>query len=370
MSGNVTIKKGDIFQSHMQTIVNTVNCVGVMGKGLALEFKRRFPDMFKDYVKRCERGELKLGRPHLYRSLVLPWILNFPTKGHWRGVSRLEDIVEGLHYLKSHYREWGIESIAFPALGCSHGQLEWRVVGPTMYRHLRELDIPVELYVPVNESVEAFEKLLAGEAAPTNDALARVKPAWVALAAILAELENEPYRHPVGRTMFQKISYFATMEGLPTELVYRRGSYGPFADGAKGMLTRLVNHGLVEERELGRMFEVRVGPTYEDTCKQMAGELQAWQPIIRKVADLFMRANTSQAEIMATVHMAARELGSRIKRTPTVIEVTDEVMAWKQKRRPPLSRSEVERTIGILAMLKWIEVEAEESWAIEEPELA
>ena len=75
---------GDLFESGAQTLVNTVNCVGVMGKGIALEFKKRFPDMFEDYVARCKQSEVSLGQPYLYKSLALPWILNFPTKDHWR----------------------------------------------------------------------------------------------------------------------------------------------------------------------------------------------------------------------------------------------------------------------------------------------
>lgn len=123
---------GDMFESEAQTLVNTVNCVGIMGKGIALEFKNRFPDMYDDYVKRCKTGKVQLGKPYVFHSLLPPWILNFPTKGHWRSVSRLSDIIAGLEYMEQHYREWGITSLACPALGCSNGQLEWRVVGPTL----------------------------------------------------------------------------------------------------------------------------------------------------------------------------------------------------------------------------------------------
>jgi O-acetyl-ADP-ribose deacetylase (regulator of RNase III)/uncharacterized protein YwgA len=372
MAGNIEIKKADIFHSEAQTLVNTVNCVGVMGKGLALEFKQRFPEMFKDYEARCARGEVQLGKPHLYRGLFPPWILNFPTKDHWRSVSRLEDIVNGLNYLKNHYKKWGMTSIAVPALGSSHGQLDWKVVGPTMYRILSEFEIPIELYVPLSESVEDFEKLLAGKTldSPENDSLLRIKPAWVALVAVLAELEKEPYRSPLGRTMFQKVAYFATMSGLPTGLNYRRGSYGPFADELKAIITRLVNNGLIEERALKqKMFEVRVGPAYRDASQRFANDLHNWSSIIKRVADLFARVNTQQAEVMATVHKAAHDLGRRIGRKPSSSEVTEEVLAWKQKRRPPLNQKMIENAVSALAMLGWIEIEAGEDLVIEEPEL-
>ena len=91
----VQVLIGDLFSSEAQTWVNTVNCVGVMGRGVALGFKQRFPKMFEDYAGRCERGEVQLGRPYLYRRPEEPWILNFPTKDHWRSVSKLDDIERG-----------------------------------------------------------------------------------------------------------------------------------------------------------------------------------------------------------------------------------------------------------------------------------
>ena len=138
---------GNLFESKAQTIVNAVNCVGVMGKGIALEFKKRFPDMFRDYERRCKRKEVSLGHPYLYNA-KLPYVLNFPTKDHWRSASNLADIEKGLQYLFEHYTEWGTTSIAVPALGCGAGQLEWRIVGPVLYQYLSKMDIPVELYAP------------------------------------------------------------------------------------------------------------------------------------------------------------------------------------------------------------------------------
>src|SRR2546425_3254210 len=103
----VTTKTGDMFSSQAQTLVNTVNCVGVMGKGVALAFKERFPQMYKEYVRLCEAKRVHLGEPYLHRQLTGPWILNFPTKDHWRSVSKLADIVAGLEFLEKHYEEWG-----------------------------------------------------------------------------------------------------------------------------------------------------------------------------------------------------------------------------------------------------------------------
>src|SRR4051794_15581386 len=152
------VKVGNLLDSSAQTLVNTVNCVGVMGKGIAFAFKERFPGMYKDYVRRCERREVRLGRPYLFKQLFGHWVLNFPTKDHWRAVSKLDDIVLGLEYIKKNYKEWGITSVAVPPLGCGHGQLDWNVVGPTLYRYLDTLEIPVEMYAPLGTPADQLSE--------------------------------------------------------------------------------------------------------------------------------------------------------------------------------------------------------------------
>jgi len=139
---------GDIFQSEVQTLINAVNCIGVMGKGIALEFKNRFPEMYEDYVSRCTRKEVRLGEPYLFRRSSRPQIINFPTKDHWKSLSRIEDIEQGLKHLLAHYKEWGVTSLAIPALGCGNGQLEWREIKLLIFKYVKQIDVPVEVYAP------------------------------------------------------------------------------------------------------------------------------------------------------------------------------------------------------------------------------
>lgn len=158
---NVTVRSGDLFQSEAQTLTNAVNTVGVMGKGIALGFKKRFPKMYEDYSRRCERDEVALGKPYLFKETMSEkWILNFPTKENWRNRSSLSSIQDGLAYLREHIHEWGITSLAVPSLGCGLGGLEWTVVGPVIYRGLAQLDIPVELYAPYGTPRENLEEAL------------------------------------------------------------------------------------------------------------------------------------------------------------------------------------------------------------------
>ena len=138
--------KGDIFDSTAHVIVNPVNCKGHMGKGLALAFKQRYPQMFVSYQQACREGKLHIGQPILYKAST-PWILNFPTKDHWRDDAKIEYLEEGLRYFSTHYTSLGIKSVAFPKLGTGLGKLSWNVVGPLMLTYLSQVDINVYVYI-------------------------------------------------------------------------------------------------------------------------------------------------------------------------------------------------------------------------------
>lgn len=165
----VKVLIGNIFESRAETIVNTVNCVGVMGKGIALEFKKRFPEMAKDYKKRCDAKNVLPGVPYMYTDLFGVSILNFPTKNHWRSPSRLEDVIRGLDIFLENCDEWGVESIAFPPLGCGNGGLDWAVVGPIMYQKLSKLGIEVELYAPFGTSHRELSEEFLSQRVVTDD---------------------------------------------------------------------------------------------------------------------------------------------------------------------------------------------------------
>jgi uncharacterized protein YwgA/O-acetyl-ADP-ribose deacetylase (regulator of RNase III) len=359
----VKIIISDIFKSQAQTLVNTVNCVGIMGKGLALEFKKRFPDMFKDYSARCKRGEVQLGMPYLFKRLAPPWILLFPTKQDWRSVSRLSDIEAGLCYLQSKYKEWGITSIAVPPLGCGLGELEWDIVGRTLYCHLENLEIPVELYAPYGTPEVELTPEFLGEPHPaqlvevSKRGESRIEPGFIPIIEVLRRLEEIPYHWPVGRVTFQKITYFGTLMGLKTGLEYRRSSFGPFSPELKLKLTKLVNNGLVGEERLGNMFMIKVGKTFKDARETYKREIEIAEPIIEKLTDLFCRLNTKKAEIAATVHFAWKTMKIKEGIKSTEEDVLNEVMNWKQRHKPSYDRIEIAKTIRNLAVCGWLDVE-------------
>jgi len=363
---NVRILEGDLLKSNMHALVNTVNTVGIMGKGVALAFKKRYPDMFRDYVKRCDRGEVRLGEPYIYRDSD-HLIVNFPTKQHWRSVSRLSDIEAGLDYLERHYKEWQIKSLAVPPLGCGNGQLEWRVVGPVLLRHLKRLDIPVELYAPHGSTLLDETQLdLLDQAEPKGyDQQWRLEPWLVAIAETVRRLESLRYHWPVGRVVLQKTVYFATVAGLPTGLEFQRGSYGPFAPDLKAAVARLQNNGILTEQHRGQMIEMRTSSALDDARVSYSDELAKWDGLIDRLVDLVAGFNTARAEVAATVHYASQDLRSQLGRKPTVSEVVDYVEDWKRRRNPRLERTDILRAIVGLGTRGWLQVDPDEKTAQE-----
>jgi O-acetyl-ADP-ribose deacetylase (regulator of RNase III) len=146
--------EGSILAADAEALVNTVNCVGVMGKGIALLFKERYPENFSQYEKACSSGELQPGRMFVVPTgrLMNPrYIVNFPTKRHWKGKSRMEDIQAGLEALVEEVRKLSLQSIAVPALGCGNGGLEWSEVRPLIEAAFSELsDVRVLLFAPMH----------------------------------------------------------------------------------------------------------------------------------------------------------------------------------------------------------------------------
>ena len=138
--------KGNIFRTKCQTIVNTINCVGVMGAGLALEFRLRYPKMYKKYVQLCKNQQIKIGLLWLYKHSNKRWVLNFPTKEHWKFSSRSEYLKAGLQKFLATYKEKKILSVAFPLLGANQGGLSESLSLEIMRSYLRDCDIPVEIY--------------------------------------------------------------------------------------------------------------------------------------------------------------------------------------------------------------------------------
>jgi O-acetyl-ADP-ribose deacetylase (regulator of RNase III)/uncharacterized protein YwgA len=359
---------GNLFESEAQTLVNTVNCVGVMGKGVALEFKKRSPAMFEDYVLRCERGEVKIGAPYLYEDSSGARIINFPTKDHWKSPSRLQDIERGLVFLAQHVEEWGISSLAMPPLGCGNGGLEWTEVGPLIYSKLCDLPIGVEVCAPYGTPVHQLALEFLG--APSQMGIEgkgrkqeKLNPVWVTLLEVLREIGRQPYANPVGRTIFQKICYVMTEMGVPTGFDFGKGNYGPFSEDVKIALHDFANRNWLQEARIGRMIALRVGSEYERDRGRYEDQIRQYQSKIRKTVDLFSRIkSTEQAEEVATVLFASRQL-KRLKPLEEIEErqLYDYILDWKKSWKNEKKQAAVASAIRNLVVLGWMRVRISDS---------
>lgn len=365
---NTTVKIGNIFESKSQTIVNTVNCVGVMGKGIAAEFKKRYPAMFREYKSLCNAGKVKLGEPYLYRDLTSVGILNFPTKGHWRSASRIQDIEDGLDYFVEHYEEWGIESVAFPPLGCGNGGLKWDDVGRLMYQKLSPLPIEIELYAPFGTVTTKLHPKFLSQKNESQQLIGThhtaLKDSWLALVEVVYRLSKQQYTSPVGRIVFQKITYIMTELGVDTGFTFSKGSYGPFSEELQSALTIIANANLFEEKQLGRMLAFIPSDTYEKQRREIYPRLDPYEKWINKTVDLFSRIkNTEQAEEVTTVIYAVQQLKAEADDVQTVSEqaVLDFIMKWKKSWRTDEKSRLVASTIRHLQLLGWVKLKPSDS---------
>lgn len=359
---------GNLFESRAQTLVNTVNCVGVMGKGVAEQFKRRYPAMFDDYQSRTDRNAVRLGEPYLYRDSSGLQIVNFPTKDHWRSPSRIADIERGLDYLATHAAKWQIVSIALPPLGCGNGGLEWSEVGPLIYSKLHGLPVDVEVYAPFGTPRQQLTtQFLSAPSQMSLDGKGHkhppLKPEWVVLMEVLRELEAQPYANPVGRTIFQKISYVVTEMGIPTGFQFGKGSYGPFSGDVKLALHDFANRNWLNENRLGPMLALRVAPQYEEDRGRYRQVIDAYKTKIDKAVDLFSRIkSTEQAEEVLTVLYASREL-KRARNNGDVPEqeLQDFILDWKKSWRSEEKKHAVANAVRNLMLLGWVRLRLSET---------
>ena len=349
------VKIGDIFESNCSTIVNTVNCVGVMGNGIALEFKKRYPDMFMEYVLKCDRGEIRPGIPYLYQKDGTS-ILNFPTKDNWRSPSRLSYVVDGLNWFVNNYEKLDIKSIAFPPLGCGNGGLAWNIVGPLMYQKLVSLPIDVVIYAPFGTSQkeisEAFLSNTVVECDICGNSTSKVNSKWYLILQVVKELNERKYALKVGRTIYQKICYVITRNGVDTGFVFSKGSYGPFSSQVKDSITALANANLIVEKQLGRMLSLSVADGVEFHRERFTDkELDA----MKRTVDLFGRVkSTEQAEMIATVLYSYDQL-IKEKTDITDKDVYNYVIDWKPHWKAD-KEFELCDTIQNMAMLSLMKV--------------
>ena len=227
--------KGDLLSSKAQALVNTVNTVGVMGKGIALQFKKRFPHNFKIYKKACDEGTFSVGQVLVVEDSNLMQekiIINFPTKKHWRGNSKYEYIETGLSALKEAIRNYNIKSVAIPPLGCGHGGLEWGKVKVLIEDALKDLDCEIEVYTP-NEHIKA---ILQKE---NTSKEVKLTPARAMLLYLMFQYEAMGEQSSL--FVANKLAWFLQRSGEKLKLKFKAHHYGPYATQVNHVLLHHIN---------------------------------------------------------------------------------------------------------------------------------
>lgn len=311
----IRFETGDILGTDCEALVNTVNCVGVMGRGVALQFKKAFPDNFAAYAAACKRGEVVPGRMFVFDTGALAnprLIVNFPTKRHWRAKSRIEDIEAGLRDLAAVVHDHGVRSMALPPLGCGLGGLEWSAVKPRIETALGGLG---GLQIVAFEPEEAPE-MTAGRAA------------LVALMDRYRRVLLDPF---VTLLEVQKLMYFMQVAGEPLNLEYEKARYGPYAKNLRRVLDAIEGHYVVGYAGGGDSpgKPLEAAPAAVAKAKAFLARRPESQARFDKVVELVDGFESGFGlELLATVHWVLT------RETPATLDDTiARIHAWSARKR-------------------------------------
>ena len=235
----IELTQGNLLEARAEALVNTVNTQGVMGKGIALQFKQAFPAMYREYERACADGEVRLGKMQVVDLGGLlggpRWIINFPTKGHWRAASRLADVATGLNDLVRVIREHGIQSIALPPLGCGLGGLSWAEVRPLIEKAMAQVpEVRALLFAPAGAPLAA--------AMPNHTERPKMTMGQAALIALMDRYLKGLLDPFVSLLEIHKLMYFLQAAGQPLKLKYEAMPFGPYATNLRQVLIRMEKH--------------------------------------------------------------------------------------------------------------------------------
>jgi O-acetyl-ADP-ribose deacetylase (regulator of RNase III) len=336
----ITRGTGNLLTQDADALVNTVNTEGIMGKGIALQFKKAWPAMFKDYEAACKRGEVTLGRMHVWvtGSLTGPrYIINFPTKRHWRSRSKLVDIETGLQDLTRVIGELGIVSIAIPPLGCGNGGLDWRDVEPRILRALEPLagTVDVRIFAPKGAPSAAEQ--------PSREPAPKLTPPRAALLALMREYERVTFEPPT-LVEVQKLAYFLQANGEALRLVFTEAVYGPYADDLRKSLRNMEGHFIIGFGDgslpITKAEPIQVKPEIYEALDRYIASHPATAARIRSVlSEIEGFESTYGLELLATVHWVMTHDATAMANSSVAHQ---EVRRWNQRKSSLFTQPHVE----------------------------
>lgn len=341
----IEYKNGDIFAEDVDAIVNTVNCVGVMGRGLALQYKNKFPQNFKEYALACKKGKVVPGKMFVFQTgqLTNPkYIINFPTKRHWKGKSKIEDIEKGLDDLNHTIQKYNINSIAIPPLGSGLGGLQWQKVKSIITQKLSDNKCKIVQFEPLEQKIEKN--------------ISKEVPKMTAGRAALVELIDRYLKgmlDPVVSLLeVHKLMYFMQEAGESLRLTYKKAPYGPYADNLRHVFNAIEGH-LISGYEDGGDApdkQIELLPGAVDDAKEFLQDKSVTQQHFKKVADLVDGFETPFGlELLSTVHWVCK-----YEQAKSIEETIEKIYAWNS-RKQQFSKRQITIALKHLIKNEWLE---------------
>lgn len=350
----IKITHGDLLKEQVDAIVNTVNCVGVMGKGIALQFKKKWPENFNAYRKACRTGEIKLGKIFVYKlnefSGKPKYIVNFPTKNHWREKSKFAYIEEGLKDLKIFIQENNIRSIAIPPLGCGNGGLEWNIVKQMIENSFTSLsNIDICLFEPGHSP--SAKQMIVNTKKPL---LTFGRAVLIKLISLYREME-----YSLSKLEIQKLCYFGQESGLLSKLNFQKNQFGPYAYNLRHVLDQMDGHyitGVGDHDLADAQISLMPGANIAaDNCLSMSLDVQ---DKLKKLSDLIDGFESPYGmELLATVHWAAK-----YSTNSNDLEIVTQAVhnwepakpAWNQRKKLLMKSAHIKIALERLNQQGWI----------------
>lgn len=323
----IEYRQGDILQAETEAIINTVNCVGVMGRGIALQFKNAYPDNFKAYVVACKAEQVIPGKMFVFETGQLTgprYIINFPTKRHWKGKSRLEDIIAGLDDLVAVIRRNGIRSIAIPPLGSGLGGLDWQDVKPLIESAVQPLEeVQIVIYDP--KGAPSSERMVHKTEVP------KMTAGRAALVELMQRYLNGVLDPFISLLELHKLMYFMQESGEPLRLKYRKAHYGPYAENLRHVLNAIEGHMISGYSDGGDMPDKQLVlvPGVVAEAKAFLEQQEETYRRFQKVSELVDGFESPFGlELLSTVHWTMRH-----ESLTSPEEVTEYIYAWNERKR-------------------------------------
>lgn len=318
---------GDILKAEAEALVNTVNCVGVMGRGIALQFKDVFPANYKAYAAACKREEVQPGRMFVFDTgeLTLPrYIVNFPTKRHWRGKSRIEDIHSGLAALVDEVRTRGIRSIAIPPLGSGLGGLDWAEVRPLIASAFSALpDVDVQIFEPAGAPVDSR--------ANRSSTVPKMTAGRAALVALMRRYLGALLDPSISLLEVHKLMYFLQAAGEPLRLRYVKAPYGPYAENLRHVLREVEGHlisGYADGGDAPDKPLALVPGAVEEAERYLVVHAATHERLDRTAALVEGFETPYGLELLATVHWVVTQEGAKAP-----AQIAGAVHGWNTRKR-------------------------------------